>query len=342
MYASERDERANIPARLPTPRPAEDARATTPSAHEAAAAAHGGLIGAADMRAIQGSAGNAAANGALVAQRQARGAHRAGGAQQAHRTPPVQRTGRGGSSNVLSNDARHFGPGGLRPPHQEDQENLNRVFPKNRDGSFQQFPDPTATGYAIVGQLTQRLNKIDPKGAMASSGRAADWVKGINPRRDEAGGAYRRNCGDAARSFIASWSGNPTVAAGVHNSGPRDVEEGGNDRTAAMLRTTWRSSIREATEGERVESVWQVVASRLTGAGHGACSVVVFQREETGLVHAVCGVNHGGKVVWVDPQLGRVSSIPMYKGAHYMSITLDPQFAPVDAPAPDPTALSLT
>ncbi|MFH8989702.1 toxin glutamine deamidase domain-containing protein [Streptomyces sp. NPDC017940] len=166
-------------------------------------------------------------------------------------------------------------------------------------------------------------------------------MKAINPQRDEAGGAYRRNCGDAARSFLASWSGNPTVAAGVHNTGPGDVEQGGNDRTATMLRTQWRTSIREAAEGERVESVWQVVASRLKGAGHGACGVVVFQREETGFVHAVCGVNHGGKVVWVDPQLGRVSATPMHKGKQFMTITLDPQFQPVAAPAPHPTALSL-
>ncbi|WP_030559005.1 toxin glutamine deamidase domain-containing protein [Streptomyces aureocirculatus] len=333
MHTSERDDRAKPPARLPATRSTQEPRTAAPGTNEAAAAARGGQLGPADMRAIQGSAGNTAANLALVAQRQARGAHRG------HRAP-VQRAG-GGPSNVLSNDTREFGPGGLKPPRQEDQEHLERVFPKTRDGGFQQFPDPTATGYALVGQLTQRLNKIDPKGAMASSGRAADWVKSINPQRDEAGGAYRRNCGDAARSFLASWSGNPTVAAGVHNTGPRDVEQGGNDRTANMLRTQWRTSIREAAEGERVESVWPVVASRLKNAGHGASSVVVFQREETGLVHAVCGVNHNGKVVWIDPQLGRVSAAPMYKGTQYMSITLDPQFAPVDAPAAHPTALSL-
>ncbi|MFH8989703.1 hypothetical protein [Streptomyces sp. NPDC017940] len=163
MHTSERDDRAGSAARLPTARPAQDTRTAAPGTNEAAAAARGGRIGPADMRTIQGSAGNTAANRALVAQRQARGARQGPGV-------PVQRAG-GGPSNVLSNDARQFGPGGLKPPRQEDQDNLERVFPKNSDGGFQQFPDPTATGYALVGQLTQRLNKLDPKGPMASSGR---------------------------------------------------------------------------------------------------------------------------------------------------------------------------
>jgi hypothetical protein len=46
-------------------------------------------------------------------------------------------------------------------------------------------------------------------------------------------------------------------------------------------------------------------------------------------------------VVWIDPQMGRVSETPMYKGDLFMTITLDAQFAPVDAPAPHPTALPL-
>ncbi|MET8115976.1 hypothetical protein [Streptomyces prasinus] len=102
----------------------------------------------------------------------------------------------------------------------------------------------------MVGALAQRLDKHDPKGPLASSGGAADWVKGINSRRDEEGGAYRRNCIDATRSFLASWSGNPT-AAGIKGTG---VEDGGPDWTKAWLNTNWKTS--EAGLDEQVQDVW--------------------------------------------------------------------------------------
>ncbi|MET8115975.1 toxin glutamine deamidase domain-containing protein [Streptomyces prasinus] len=82
------------------------------------------------------------------------------------------------------------------------------------------------------------------------------------------------------------------------------------------------------------------VAQRLTASGHGSASIVVFQRKETGLVHAVNAVNHDGKVIWVDPQMGRVSATPMYEGTLFMTITLDAHFTPVDPPAAHPTALT--
>jgi hypothetical protein len=269
-------------------------------------------MSASAVLALQRSAGNAAVTRALGAQRHVHGAGCGHGLS-------VQR--------VLRNDQREFGPGKLKPVEPKDQENLEKVFPK-KDGVPKQFPDPTSLSYSIMGPLTQRLNKVDPKGPLASSGGAAEWVQGINSRRDEEGGAYRRNCIEAARSFLASWSGNPTAAAGIHDK--EGVESGGNDLTKRWLGTNWRTT--EAAAGENAQGTWGVVASRLKGAGHGASCIVVFEREETGLVHAVNGVNHKGDIVWIDAQLGRVSKTPMYKGRLFMTITLDAQFAPVDPP----------
>ncbi|MEE1939879.1 toxin glutamine deamidase domain-containing protein [Streptomyces sp. TRM 70361] len=327
MHASELPEHDRPDARTPTHRPE---RTATPGPEREAPADPGHLGSPADVLRLQRAAGNAAVTGALAARRHAPGAGHAPG-------PSVQRVEDDDQPRrTLANDQRRFGPGQLKPPRPEDQANLEKVFPKDKKGNFKQFPDPTSFVSSLMGPLTQRINKLTPKSPLASSGGAADWVKAINPQRDEEGGAYRRNCIDAVRSFLASWSGNPTVAAGIHD--PTGVETGGTDRTKAWLNTEWRTA--EAGPDDRVQNVWQVVAAQLKGAGHGAASIVVFRRKETGLVHAVSGVNHKDDVVWVDPQLGRVSEIPMYEGDLFMTITLDAQFNPVDAPAPAPTALT--
>ncbi|PJE94486.1 hypothetical protein CUT44_30190 [Streptomyces carminius] len=338
MHASELSEHDHPGTRTPAHRPERTAAPGPDRAAPAAPGHSGHLASPADVLRLQRAAGNAAVVRTLEVQRHA---HRAGHGP----GPSVQRVEDDDQPRrTLANDQRQFGPGQLKPPAKEDQENLEKVFPKDKKGNFKQFPDPTSFASSLIGPLTQRLNKLDPKGPMASSGGAADWVKAINPRRDEEGEAYRRNCIDAVRSFLASWSGNPTVAAGVHDAvganpaNPKGIELGGTDRTKEWLDTEWRTT--EAGPEDQVQRVWQVVAARLKSAGHGAASIVVFRRTETDRVHAVCGVNHKDDVVWVDPQMGRVSGIPMYEGDLFMTITLDAQFDPVDAPAPAPTALT--
>ncbi|TYB44071.1 toxin glutamine deamidase domain-containing protein [Actinomadura chibensis] len=287
-------------------------------------AAAGGPASAAGVLALQRTAGNAAVTQALGARR-----HDRGGAL------PVQR--------ALRNNQREYGitPGLLMSPRQSDQNELERVFPRDENGAFQQFPDPVTLGVAVGGKLNKLLHKLKHDQPEATVPEAADWVKGINPRFPE-GGGYRRNCVDAARSFVASWSGNPTVAVGVVGTTDQDVERGGNDRTATWLATRWKTDEAVAPDGQPVADVWARVAARLLGQGHGAVSIVVFKREENGNVHAVCAVNHENKVVWVDPQVGQISvDGPMYRGTAFMTITLSPQFTPVDAPPPQPTALSL-
>jgi hypothetical protein len=46
--------------------------------------------------------------------------------------------------------------------------------------------------------------------------------------------------------------------------------------------------------GAPANTVWSVVDQRLRSGGHGSAAIVVFQRAETGLVHAVNGVNYNG------------------------------------------------
>ncbi|MEU5973203.1 toxin glutamine deamidase domain-containing protein [Streptomyces sp. NPDC047315] len=308
MHENEPSKRSHALARAPLRPPA-------PTKDPAGPAAPGLPRGAADVLALQRSAGNAAVTRALEAGRPARAA------APGHDLP-VQR--------ALAEHDREFGPGRLDHPRSADQQNLERVFPKNKDGSYEQFPDPTTiTNHltSLMGSLNQRLSKVpQPQGPQAGSGGAADWVVAINSQRD-VDDRYKRNCIDAARSFLASWSGTPTVAAPVYD--PTGVEEGGTGRTKEWLNAEWKTS--KVTPGVHPlgREDWDSVASRLKSAGHGSSSIVVFMRKQSGNVHAVNGVNIHGKVKWIDPQYGVVSSQPLYDGLSFMTITLDPQANPV-------------
>jgi hypothetical protein len=192
------------------------------------------------------------------------------------------------------------------------------------------FEDPERTGAAV----SDNAAYVEP----------AEWVRRINPRRDEGGrlGPYRRNCIDTARSFLASWSGNPTVAAGMNTEG---VESEGNKRTAEWLnagefRDPDRFTLRlPDVEAREIRTSWQAVHRVVLDGGHGTSALVVFHPyDPTGereFAHAVCAVNYRGQVLWVDAQRGTVSTTPMYEGTNVLTIVLDPQFTPVQPPTAD-------
>jgi papain fold toxin 1 (glutamine deamidase) of polymorphic toxin system/uncharacterized protein DUF4157 len=276
---------------------------------------------------------------------------------------PVQRAGGSRRPDYsLVNTPRND----LMGPQQEDQERLENVFPKTEDGEFERFPNPVAPNrvppdpvpstLALVrgiDKTVKSVKRVASKMSLSSSSKRdakpgdtadsevpADWVMAINSQRDEGHsppdvyGPYRRNCTDAVRSFLASWSGNPTAAAGIRAPHPQ-LEDDGSGWIKRWLHTDWRTT--EAGDGDRVESVWSAVERRLMTGGHGSSGVVVFKRADTGFNHAVAGVNHMGRVVWVDPQVGRVSETPLYSGILFsQSISLTPGFTPIDPPAPNP------
>ncbi|MEU9609515.1 toxin glutamine deamidase domain-containing protein [Streptomyces sp. NPDC048057] len=312
MHENELSERSRSAARARSRPPARAVGAAAPVRDRAGPEIPGLPRGGADVLALQRTAGNAAVTRALAARRHV------GDAAPGHGLP-VQR--------VLRNNQRQFGPGQLRQPRAKDQEHLEKVFPKTATGANEQFPNPITIHKSLIDSLSARLNKV-PQDEVGTEGPAA-WVKGINSQRAKKDG-YERNCIDAARSFMASWSGNPTVAAPVHDKGKNDVETDGPDRTKQWLGTNWRTT--EAQTGQQVQDRWQVVANRLRGSGHGAASIVVFRNTKTNNVHAVNGVNHNDRVVWIDPQQGLVSDTPPYEGDMFMTITLDRHFAPVDPP----------
>jgi hypothetical protein len=268
-----------------------------------------GHVGA--VLSLQRAAGNAAVTRALAA-----GGH--GLTVQRARPHP----------GSLTNNVREQPGSRLFGPSEEDQRKLEKAFPKEGD-TYQQFPNPVKSG------LRAHLGLPQP----------AEWVKLINSHRDEKGMEFLANCVEAVRSFLASWSGNPTAAAGVDQSVKRDDggpmrEDDGPGRTSAWLNTRWRDDLTE--DDADPNKAWGVVADRLRRAGHGASAIVVFEHSRAS--HAVAGVNYQGAVIWVDAQLAKVhlEKAPWKAVGIVRSITLDSSLLPFEAPEPINTSTLLT
>ncbi|PJE96269.1 hypothetical protein CUT44_18870, partial [Streptomyces carminius] len=215
--------------------------------------------------------------------------------------------------------------GRLRPPRPEEQTGLERVFPV-QDGMFQRYPDPRDRGtYYLAGPI-RALNRANASNDFATDMGAAEWVRRVNARRETRGTEGRLdNCMDVARSVLASWYGVPTVAAAT----AQGIEDRGGRLTSRWLDAGWRDL------GSDSDAAWESVRHMLLSRGHGSAAMVIFQRPN-GNNHAVVGVNHRGRVLWIDGQRGRVGERPLYEGVDFRSIELDPQGRPIDRrPTPE-------
>ncbi|WP_055588239.1 toxin glutamine deamidase domain-containing protein [Streptacidiphilus griseoplanus] len=216
-------------------------------------------------------------------------------------------------------DTRIYGrPGGLRRPAESDQLALEDVFPRAENGRFERFPNPRGLTYPAAG-LARSLNAARVRNALLTDMGSASWLQRINRgwRQDP---ARLYNCLDTAASVLASWYGQPTMAAPVHAEPgvPLRVEQDGPTRVSRWLNAGWRTG-----------QDWEAVAARVRDGGHGSSAIVVF-RLPGGAVHAVNALNYDGRVVWADGQRGRTNESPLYQGESFMSIELDPEGRPID------------
>ncbi len=250
-------------------------------------------------------------------------------------------------------------------PSRRDQWELERVFPKERDGSYRRYPDPRGSTFGQTG-ATRWFNRLRTGNLLGPTFGSAEWVQRLNgPWLNSAG--RTANCVDAARSFLASWYGRPTVAAPVRtrSDGPLvrpEPESVSLSRTERWLGAQWRShapgteSHGPGTAGrDEPGAVWDALGGELTAHGHGSAAIVVFRRPDGGS-HAVNAVNHHGTVYWIDAQHGRVAARPDFDGTAFLSIVLGPDGKPlptvppggphtgtatVGPPVPRPTTSSL-
>ncbi|MGY0005103.1 toxin glutamine deamidase domain-containing protein [Micromonospora sp. I033] len=196
--------------------------------------------------------------------------------------------------------SRRYGVrGGLRPPLALHQTDLERQMPRNPDGSVVRTADPRRGGWFRLAN---------------DGGPAADATRGIN-------------CLDCTLSLFETWMhGRPRVSAprtfdgyllgDVHRpvdgeaDGPRRVEE----TTGGRFQNLCAAALPGAPDHEMrevIEDGYRDLHTQLAAGGHGSYAFLITSMQGGGS-HAWVALNQHGTVLYLDPQMGRVSKHPLY------------------------------
>ncbi|MFJ8439447.1 toxin glutamine deamidase domain-containing protein [Kitasatospora griseola] len=167
-------------------------------------------------------------------------------------------------------------PGGLKEPTAHDRQRIEDAVPHDENGKPKTHPDPSE----------------------------GDWVKQLNGDGHRAPGR-NNNCADAALSFKDTYDGHPTPAAPrVESNGAG--EKGGRDRIEQSLGGRFEH-LGSGPDGHAK------LQDTLLTSGPGSQALIISTDGE-GRSHAWNVVNQDGKIVYVDPQMGRTSDKPLYAG----------------------------
>ncbi|MFC0028792.1 toxin glutamine deamidase domain-containing protein [Micromonospora chaiyaphumensis] len=196
--------------------------------------------------------------------------------------------------------SRRYGMrGGLRPPLALHQTDLERQMPRNPDGSVVRTADPRQGGWFRLAN---------------DGGPAADATRGIN-------------CLDCTLSLFETWMhGRPRVSAprtfdgyllgdvhkpvGGEADGPRRVEETTGGRFQNLGPTALSGHPGHETR-EVIEDGYRDLQAQLAAGGHGSYAFLITGMEGGGS-HAWVALNQSGTILYLDPQMGRVSRHPLY------------------------------
>ncbi|MFG1902504.1 toxin glutamine deamidase domain-containing protein [Micromonospora carbonacea] len=212
----------------------------------------------------------------------------------------------GGPSALTGDDhpppidrSRRYGQwGGLRPPLALHQSDLERAMPRDAGGQVLRTADPRRGGWFRLAN---------------DGGPAADPTRGIN-------------CLDCTLSLYETWMhGRPRVSAprtfdayaagdisrplGGELGGPGRVEDATGGRFQQLV---------DPDDGTPEDDRWSVVnrgfgsiERQLRAGGHGSYAFLITTYEGGGS-HAWVALNQDGGVLYLDPQSGIVSDMPIY------------------------------
>ncbi|SCF18060.1 hypothetical protein GA0070558_13941 [Micromonospora haikouensis] len=195
--------------------------------------------------------------------------------------------------------SRRYGQwGGLRPPLALHQSDLERAMPRDAGGRVLRTADPRRGGWFRLAN---------------DGGPAADPTRGIN-------------CLDCTLSLYETWMhGRPRVSAprtfdayaagdisrplGGELGGPGRVEDATGGRFQKLV---------DPDDGTPADDRWSVVnrgfgsvERQLRAGGHGSYAFLITTYEGGGS-HAWVALNQNGGVLYLDPQSGIVSDMPIY------------------------------
>jgi hypothetical protein len=165
------------------------------------------------------------------------------------------------------------------PVHQRE---LEDAVPRHEDGVPEHFPEPG-----------QRWSELINDG-----GPAADPLRG-------------NNCLDCSLSLISSWHGQPEVAAPRFPDQKPDgsLETRLGEANGPKRAEEWLGQNYEYLGG--ADDAQQEIARRLGAGGHGSSAAIITAWKEGGS-HAWNAVNYHGDILWVDSQVSRVGTEPIF------------------------------
>ncbi len=197
------------------------------------------------------------------------------------------------------------------PPDPADVRALRAALPRDDAGSPLLHPDPRLGWPAAV-------NRHGP-GTRRDAHRGGDA-----PRR------HAENCVDAALSALATWFGEPSAAGRVRFEQTPDVLDD-------FLLDAVGHPLPLLAEADTAGA--EKVAAPVRDLGHGAAALVAVRGGTW--AHVVAAVNHGGEVVWMDPQTGGVGDsldhlgLPADDARTMSALHFTPDGVPVEPYGPD-------
>ncbi|NBE81532.1 toxin glutamine deamidase domain-containing protein [Micromonospora rubida] len=195
--------------------------------------------------------------------------------------------------------SRRYGQwGGLRPPLALHQSDLEQAVPRDADGRVLRTADPRR------GDWFRLANDGGP---------AADPTRGINCL-DCTLSCYEtwmhgRPRVSAPRTFDGYAAGDITRPLGGEIDGPGRVEDATGGRFQKVV-----DPDEEVSPGDTWSAVSRGFGSlegRLRAGGHGSYAFLITTYEGGGS-HAWVALNQNGSVLYLDPQIGTVSDMPLY------------------------------
>ncbi|MFC8846237.1 MULTISPECIES: toxin glutamine deamidase domain-containing protein [unclassified Micromonospora] len=195
--------------------------------------------------------------------------------------------------------SRRYGQwGGLRPPLALHQSDLERAMPRDADGRALRTADPRrgdwfrlANDGGPVADPTRGINCLDCTLSLYET-----WMHG-RPRVS------------APRTFDAYAAGDISRPLGGELGGPGRVEDATGGRFQKLV---------DPDDGTPADDRWGVVnrgfgsiEGQLRAGGHGSYAFLITTYEGGGS-HAWVALNQNGSVLYLDPQSGTVSDMPIY------------------------------
>ncbi|MEU4243042.1 toxin glutamine deamidase domain-containing protein [Actinoplanes sp. NPDC026619] len=231
----------------------------------------------------------------------------------AHRKPPADElapggvstdhlsalTGKGGSLPIDST-RRYDTYGGLRAPLAVHQKALEEAVPRGGDGRALRLPDPRSGRW---------FHLANDGGPQADPTRALNCVDGVLALFDTY--LHGRPRVAAPRTFDAYAAGDPDRPVGGEWHGLRRIELA----TGATFQNLCPFQGTAAPEVARsaIDAAMRNLANHLHNSGPGAFAFILTDLEGGGC-HAWAAVNHEGVILFLDPQLSRISEeMPLYR-----------------------------